>query len=205
MDFFSVDGPLYKFLSTLWDVIKLNFLWLLFSLPIVTIGASTVAAFSVTNKMSEETEGYVGRQFVQAFKENWKQGVPLGLFCLLCAYVLYLDFEIYRVTESMLVLVAGIISAVYFVSAFIYAFPLIARYDNTVLQTLKNSIRITMSYFPRTIALVAVLAFEIVMFLFNTTTLFFLLLIGPVCIIYTISGFAMYVFRQIEKDNESGE
>lgn len=205
MDFFSVDGPLYKFLSTLWDVIKLNFLWLLFSLPIVTIGASTVAAFSVTNKMSEETEGYVGRQFVQAFKENWKQGVPLGLFCLLCAYVLYLDFEIYRVTESMLVLVAGIISAVYFVSAFIYAFPLIARYDNTVLQTLKNSIRITMRYFPRTIALVAVLAFEIVMFLFNTTTLFFLLLIGPVCIIYTISGFAMYVFRQIEKDNESGE
>ncbi|MBO5346619.1 MAG: DUF624 domain-containing protein [Lachnospiraceae bacterium] len=205
MDFFSVDGPLYKFLSTLWDVIKLNFLWLLFSLPIVTIGASTVAAFSVTNKMSEETEGYVGRQFVQAFKENWKQGVPLGLFCLLCAYVLYLDFEIYRVTESMPVLVAGIISAVYFVSAFIYAFPLIARYDNTVLQTLKNSIRITMRYFPRTIALVAVLAFEIVMFLFNTTTLFFLLLIGPVCIIYTISGFAMYVFRQIEKDNESGE
>lgn len=205
MDFFSVDGPLYKFLSTLWDVIKLNFLWLLFSLPIVTIGASTVAAFSVTNKMSEETEGYVGRQFVQAFKQNWKQGVPLGLFCLLCAYVLYLDFEIYRVTESMLVLVAGIISAVYFVSAFIYAFPLIARYDNTVLQTLKNSIRITMRYFPRTIALVAVLAFEIVMFLFNTTTLFFLLLIGPVCIIYTISGFAMYVFRQIEKDNESGE
>ena len=205
MDFFSVDGPLYKFMSTLWDVIKLNFLWLLFSLPIVTIGASTVAAFSVTNKMSEETEGYVGRQFVQAFKENWKQGVPLGLFCLLCAYVLYLDFEIYRVTESMPVLVAGIISAVYFVSAFIYAFPLIARYDNTVLQTLKNSIRITMRYFPRTIALVAVLAFEIVMFLFNTTTLFFLLLIGPVCIIYTISGFAMYVFRQIEKDNESGE
>lgn len=205
MDFFSVDGPLYKFLSTLWDVIKLNFLWLLFSLPIVTIGASTVAAFSVTNKMSEETEGYVGRQFVQAFKENWKQGVPLGLFCLLCAYVLYLDFEIYRVTESMPVLVAGIISAVYFVSAFIYAFPLLARYDNTVLQTLKNSIRITMRYFPRTIALVAVLAFEIVMFLFNTTTLFFLLLIGPVCIIYTISGFAMYVFRQIEKDNESGE
>lgn len=205
MDFFSVDGPLYKFLSTLWDVIKLNFLWLMFSLPIVTIGASTVAAFSVTNKMSEETEGYVGRQFVQAFKENWKQGVPLGLFCLLCAYVLYLDFEIYRVTESMLVLVAGIISAVYFVSAFIYAFPLIARYDNTVLQTLKNSIRITMRYFPRTIALVAVLAFEIVMFMFNTTTLFFLLLIGPVCIIYTISGFAMYVFRQIEKDNASGE
>lgn len=205
MNFFSVDGPLYKFMSTLWDVIKLNFLWLLFSLPIVTIGASTIAVFSVTNKMSEETEGYVGRQFLQAFKENWKQGMPMGLFGLLCAYVLYLDFEIYRVTESPVVLIFGIISAVYFVSAFIYAFPLLARYDNTVIQTLKNSIRITMRYFVRTIALVAVLIVEIVLFMFNTTTLFFMLLIGPVCIIYTISGFAMYVFRQIEKDNESGE
>ena len=205
MNFFSVDGPLYKFMSTLWDVVKLNFLWLLFSLPIVTIGASTVAVFSVTNKMSEDAEGYVGRQFIQAFKDNWKQGVPLGIFFLVCAYVLYLDFEIYRVTESMLVLVIGIISAVYFVSAFIYAFPLIARYDNTVIQTLKNSIRITMRYFPRTIALVVVLAIEIILFMFNTTTLFFMILIGPVCIIYTISGFAMYVFRRIEKDNESGE
>lgn len=205
MKFFSVDGPLYKFLSTLWDVIKLNFLWLLFSLPVVTMGAATVAVFSVTNKMSEETEGYVGRQFVKAFKENWKQGVPMGLFFLLCAYVLYLDFEIYRVSESLLVLIIGIVSAVYFVSAFIYAFPLLARYDNTVIQTLKNSIRITMRYFARTIALVVVLAIEIMMFMFNTTTLFFMLLIGPVCIIYTISGFAMYVFRQIEKDNASGE
>lgn len=205
MNFFSVDGPLYKFMSTLWDVIKLNFLWLLFSLPIVTIGASTVAAFSVTNKMSEDKEGYVGRQFVQAFKENWKQGVPLGIFFLVCAYVLYLDFEIYRVTESVPVMIVGIISAVYFVSAFIYAFPLIARYDNTVIQTLKNSIRITMRYFPRTIALVVVLVIEIILFMFNTTTLFFMLLIGPVCIIYTISGFSMYVFRRIEKDNESGE
>lgn len=205
MNFFSVDGPLYKFMSTLWDVIKLNFLWLLFSLPIVTIGASTVAAFSVTNKMSEDKEGYVGRQFVQAFKENWKQGVPMGLFFLLCVYVIYLDFEIYRVTESMLVLVFGIVSAVYFVSAFLYAYPLLARYENTVIQTLKNSIRITMRYFPRTIALVVVLAIEIFLFMFNSTTLFFMILIGPVCIIYTISGFSMYIFRRIEKDNESGE
>lgn len=41
MKFFSVDGGLYKFISRLWDVIKLNFLWLLFSLPIVTMGAAT--------------------------------------------------------------------------------------------------------------------------------------------------------------------
>ena len=79
MKFFSTDSPLYRFLTRLWDMIKLNFLWLVFSLPVVTMGAATVAAYSVTLKMVDEREGYVGRQFIKAFKENWKQGIPLGL------------------------------------------------------------------------------------------------------------------------------
>ena len=205
MSFFSVDGPFYKFIATLWDVIKLNLLWILFSLPIVTMGAATVAAFSVTNKMAEDREGYVGRQFMKAFKENWKQGIPLGLLFLFCCYVVYLDFELQRVTESMAVQVFGILACIFFISIFIYAFPLCARYENTIKNTLMNSLQITIRYFPRTIALLVVLAIELVLFLFNSTTLFFMLLIGPVCIIFTISGFSMYIFRRIESDNGEKE
>lgn len=57
MKFFSVDSPLYRFLSKLLDVIRLNFLWILFSIPLVTIGASTVAALSVALKMADDEEG----------------------------------------------------------------------------------------------------------------------------------------------------
>lgn len=63
MKFFSVDSPLYRFLSKLLDVIRLNFLWILFSIPLVTIGASTVAALSVALKMADDEEGYIGRSF----------------------------------------------------------------------------------------------------------------------------------------------
>ena len=201
MKFFSVDGPLYRFMSGLWDVLKLHILWLIFSLPIVTIGASTVAVFSVTNKMAEDTEGYVGRQFIQGFKENWKQGIPMGLLALFCSYVVYLDFELHRVTDSMATLVFGIIACVLFITAFIYSFALLARYENTIINSIKNSIQITIRYFPRTIALVLFLALEILIFMFNNITLIFGFLIGPTCIMYTISGFAMYVFRRIEAEN----
>ncbi|MBQ9122141.1 MAG: DUF624 domain-containing protein, partial [Lachnospiraceae bacterium] len=34
----------------------------------VTMGAATVAAYTVTLKMVDETEGYVGRQFIKGFK-----------------------------------------------------------------------------------------------------------------------------------------
>ena len=140
MKFFSVDGALYKFLSRLWDMVKLNFMWLLFSLPIVTVGAATVAAYSVTLKMADEQEGYVARQFVKAFKENWRQGIPMGLLALFCSYAVYLDFELQRVAEgdSTMFLIFGIVAAFVFGMSFIYAFPLSASYENTIIGTFKK-------------------------------------------------------------------
>ena len=63
MKFFGVDSPLYRFLSKLLDVIKLNFLWILFSKPLLTVGASTVAAMSVALKMADDEEGYIGQKY----------------------------------------------------------------------------------------------------------------------------------------------
>lgn len=78
MKFFSTEGGIYKFMTRLWDMIKLNFLWLICSLPIVTIGVSTIAAFTITLKMVEEKEGYIARAFFKAFKANFKQGMVIG-------------------------------------------------------------------------------------------------------------------------------
>lgn len=47
---FSLDSGLYKFMSRLFDMLKLNAMWILCSIPIVTIGASTTAAFTITLK-----------------------------------------------------------------------------------------------------------------------------------------------------------
>ena len=205
MKIFNVDGPLYKFMTRLLDMVKLNLLWILFSLPIVTCGAATVAVFSVTLRMVDDTEGYVGREFIKAFKANWKQGSVLGILALLASYVVYMDFELARVTEddSALFFTLGIIAAFVFSMAFIYAFPLSARYENSLIGTIKNSMNIASRYFLRTLLLVAVLAVEVVVFLFNGTTLFFGILIGPACMMLTISGFAIYFFREIEKEDGS--
>ncbi len=95
MKFFSVDSPLYRFLSKMVDVLKLNFLWILFSLPLLTVGASTVAAMSVALKMTDDEEGYIGKSFVKAFKENWKQGTLLWLITVVAVYAVYLDFQFF--------------------------------------------------------------------------------------------------------------
>ena len=47
---FSLDGKLFHILSRIADLILLNVLWLLSSLPIITIGASTTALYYVMLK-----------------------------------------------------------------------------------------------------------------------------------------------------------
>ena len=206
MKLFSVDGPLYNFFSRLLDMIKLNFLWLLFSLPVVTIGASTAAAFTITLKMVDEREGYIAKQFWTAFKANLKQGIPAGLLNLFFVYALYLDFQLFHAVEGnpIYFLILGIVGSVMCFGYFIYSYALMARYDNTLLRTLKNSMEISVKYFGRTIMIAVVLAVELFVFLFNTTTIFLGLLIGPAVLFLTISGPAMYIFRDIERKSKEG-
>ena len=206
MKLFSVDGPLYNFFARLLDMIKLNFLWLLFSLPVVTIGASTAATFSITLKMVDEREGYIARQFWTAFKANLKQGIPTGLLNLFFVYALYLDFQLFHAVEGnpIYFLILGIVGSVMCFGYFIYSYALMARYENTFLRTLKNSMDISIRYFGRTIMVAVVLAVEIFIFAFNTTTIFLGLLIGPAVVCLTISGPAMYIFRDIERKAKEG-
>ncbi len=202
MKFFSVDSPLYRFLMKFLDVLKLNFCWLIFSIPIVTIGASTVAAMSVALKMTDDEEGYIGRSFVKAFKENWKQGTVLWLITVVAVYAIYLDFQLFEAVEGnpIMFLIVGIVSIALVIVALIYSYPLLARYENTLFHTIQNSIDISKKYFGKTLLLVLVVAFEWLIFQFNTTMLFFGILIGPGFVIFTIAAFSKRIFQQIEKE-----
>lgn len=205
MKFFSVESPLYKFMQTLWDILKLNFMWIIFCIPIITIGGSTIAAFSVLLRMSEDQEGNVIKDFWKAFKENWKQGIFIGLLPPICFEAVFLDFQLYNAVESggLGILIVGFFSAYIFIFCLIYVFPLLARYDNTVINSIKNSFRIGMKFFGRTFLLLVIIAVELLVIFWNPTTKFVGALIGPACIMYTISGVAMHIFRKIEEDPAS--
>lgn len=205
MKFFSVESPLYKFMQSLWDILKLNFMWIIFCIPIVTIGGSTIAAFSVLLRMSEDQEGNVIKDFWKAFRENWKQGIFIGLLPPICFEAVFLDFQLYNAVENggLGILIVGCFSAYIFIFCLIYVFPLLARYDNTVINSIKNSFRIGMKFFGRTFLLLVIIAVEVLIIFWNPTTKFVGALIGPACIMYTISGVAMHIFRKIEEDPSS--
>lgn len=202
MKFFSVDSAFYRFMSKLFDVVKLNFMWLLFSLPIVTVGASTVAAMSVALKMVDDEEGYVCKSFIKAWKENWKQGIVLGIISVVAIYAVYLDFQLFEAVEGnpIMFLLIGMVSCFVVIMCLIYAYPLMARYENTLIRTIQNSFRIGRKYFGRTVMLVFLLTVEYVLFSFNEMMLFVGFLVGPAIALYTIAGISKRIFQEIEKE-----
>ncbi len=202
MKFFSTNSPLYQFLCRLWDIIQVNFFWLVGCIPIVTMGASTAAAFKVCLHLAEEQEGYIYKEYWAGFKENWKQGTALEAIIFLCVYVIYLDLQLFDAVPGnpIWILVVTIVSGCLFFFCLLYAFPLIARYENTILGTLKNSLRISRRFFGRTMAMAAVVIFEVLIWMFNSTTIFIGVLIGPACIIYTIAGMSLGTFQVIEQE-----
>ena len=201
MKFFSPDSAFYKFMQTLTDLLKVNFLWMLCSLPIVTLGGATIAAFDVTMKMAAQEEGHVGRQFLASFKANLKNGIPYGILLLLCAYVVWLDFSLFNQIEGnpIILLIMGIIAVFAFIWSFLFAFALQARYENTLIRTLKNSADICTKYFVRTLTLIVVLFLEVLVIFWNSTTLFVGFCIGPACLIFTIGAYANKFFEELEQ------
>ena len=77
--FFNLDSPFMIFLSNLTDVVILNVLCLICSIPIITIGPSVTAMHYVTLKMAREEEILVGKYFFRAFKENFKKSIMVFL------------------------------------------------------------------------------------------------------------------------------
>ncbi len=62
-----------------WKIIELNMLFILFSLPIVTFGASMAAMTHVMRKFILEQPCFLFEEFFTAFKKNFKQSVAIGI------------------------------------------------------------------------------------------------------------------------------
>jgi uncharacterized membrane protein YesL len=192
-----------RFLARLWDLFVLNLLWLVGSLPIVTVGVSTTAAFTVTLKMVQDDDPQVVTEFMQAYRENLGQGVVASLLLLVVGASSLLGFLLFEIVEGnpLLLLIAGLCTAAVLLVHAIYLFPLVARYRNTLLHHLANSRQICTRFPVRTLACIAAVAGEIWLFLYNGLLMMYVgFFVGPILVISTVSAFSIPIFRQIEKE-----
>ena len=112
----------------------------------------------------------------------------MGLIFLVAWYAVYLDFQLFGAVKNnpVILLIIGMVSVFLVIIAMIYSFSLLARYENTVVRTIQNSMDISRKYFGKTLILVILVAAEVLIFQYNSTMIFFGILFGPGFIIYTV-------------------
>lgn len=149
---FNYDNPVWRFIGKFCDVLILNVLWLICSIPIVTMGASTTAVYYVTLKLVRDEEGPTIRSFFKSFKENFKQATVLWLIMLVVGCLLGFDLYFFlglQTTPSMfrtiMVAIFGGFSLIY-LFVLLFVFPLQARFYNPVKRTLFNAFFISVRH-----------------------------------------------------------
>ncbi len=156
---FNPDNPVMRFLSKFCDLMLLNLLFLITSIPLFTIGASTAAMYKITLQIVANDDPYIIKGYFKAFRENFKQAtviwIPILLVLIFFAVDLYVVYNIIDPSYSYLQFPIWIIMFV-ILSIIIYAFPMIGRYKATNKQILKNSVLLSVANMPVTIMIVAI-------------------------------------------------
>ena len=139
--FFSMDGPFYKIGSLIADIMILSFYWLIFSIPLVTIGSSTTALYYVMTRRISNREGYLFRDFWTSFKSNFKQTTIIWLIFLVVYYILYINIRNIDVVGSMRTIVfpVQVIFLIEIILCSLYIFPLNARFELTLKDSFKTA------------------------------------------------------------------
>lgn len=159
--FFNLESPLMAGLGKLADLIWLNILAFICCIPIITVGASMTALNYVALKMVRDEEGYVTKAFFKSFKQNFKQATIIWLIMLLAAAVIIGDMLIFifsSIAFPAWIRIALIAVSAIAVFATMHVFPVLAKFDNTIANTFKNSFFMGILSLPKTILMMAIWA-----------------------------------------------
>lgn len=151
--FFSIDNPLMSALSVAADLLVLNILTVLMSLPVITCGAAMVAMHSIVIKIVRQEDCYIIKPFFKEFAANFKKGMILSLIMVVAAVAVYFDYRAAKAYIPQMRAVAVAVGIIVLAILF-YAFALEARYENKFSATMKNSVILSIAYFPRTLIMV---------------------------------------------------
>lgn len=207
----NLESPLMQMLTRVGDMILLNVLFLICSVPVITFGASLAAMHKVMQEIVYETDSSTVKGFFRAFKANFKQATGVWLAVLLvilslgCDYLLIVTF--FSGTEGarwMLILLAVLTVLVSCVTA--YMIPLLVRYENKLRQHLSNAIILSIIKLPRTLGLLALNLMPAIILILSINvflqTLVFWIFIGFAFTTYLGTLILKPVFSELEQGTE---
>ena len=193
MNFFVIDSPVMRFLGRIGDIIILNLIFVVTALPVVTVGMALSALYTVAMKLARGEDPSVLREYIRAFWRNRKPATICWLIMAAAGALIFLDFRLagafggtlYTVVRLLLAMIFGV-----WMLTFLYLFPYIARFENTVFHSVKNALFLSAAHLPSTVMMLVISIGLIVVTLFTSRTF----VIGTIG--WFFAGFAAVAYTQ---------
>lgn len=152
-DIFNSDSRLMRALSKLFDIGYLSIVFIIFCIPVVTMGAAFTSLYYTTVKVIRRDRGYVFQEFWHSFKSNFRQATILWVIELVVLVLLAYN----------LMVVTGFVSGIYLamaillVAVYCYAFPILSRFVLKNTDIIKMSIILVIKHIYFTVPFVAII------------------------------------------------
>ena len=168
----------YELGGILWDIIVLSILWLIFSLPVVTSGASSAALYYAVYKRFRKRSGNPTGDFFHSFKMNLKQGLILSIIIVAFGSLVFLNIQMARLKVGNIALPDwylpfAILLIVPFCILYSFMYPYLARFSNDTKHVIMISCTLASMNLPKSFLLLILGAASMaVMILFPPCVLF---------------------------------
>lgn len=192
----KILNPVLDFINTLCNFIVLNLVFLITCLPVFTIGTALSSLYYVTLKEARGEYGYLIRPYLRKFRENLKAGTAAFAILFVIGAILLFNLAFWFSIGSI---ASSVLTGLFFIAlllwllVFTYTFPLIARFENTTRQTLKNAFCLMMTNVKPTLALLCIYIVVVTLCMFTKPMKLLMVLFGFAFIAYCQS----FVFKKV--------
>ncbi|MGN0998194.1 MAG: YesL family protein [Faecousia sp.] len=205
---FSINSKFYHFMSKTADLMLLSILWVVTSLPVITLGASCTALYYCVVKVIREESGSVFRSFFHAFRSNFKQSTAVSVVAvMLCICATLVGSAVYAMAQN-----GETLTSIYFVYLILLGFGIawlhyvisyIARFQAPLGTILKNTLAICILHLPASISMVLLLTVVCVIWILMLPASFMAIILLP-SLYALISSFMLErIYLKYRSDNES--
>ena len=184
---------------------------LLFVVLSIPIGSALTGMHFVLLKMVRGDEAYIIKDFWKSFKLNFKQASVIWLMFEIAGLLLLIDYKIYMGSDTfpkVMLVMTGVVAIIILI-VYIYVFPVLSRFSNTIGNTLKNAFLMSILGLPRTIVMMII---TVISFLLPVVAASLIYRIFPIYILFgfTLPGFLcahLYspLFKRFEPEEKKEE
>lgn len=175
-------NPFMDALNTAFHFFILNVVFIITCLPVFTIGTAVASLYYVIFKEIKGEYGYVVRTYLREFKRNFKNGTIAFLILFLIGVVLVFNLLFWPAQgNSFAYIVTGLLVALSIIWLIVshYTYPLIGRFVNTPMNSIKNAWGLALRNIKKTLLLLALDVCIICFYLFCPMRI--LLMVLPIC------------------------